>query len=208
VPIHDWTKVEAGIFHHFLHEWLFTIKAALNQNLLSSGHYALAEHVPIGNPSNTPSDRVLRAAQARGIVPPARKNRIAVKNAEDDGTVQVIDIVSPGDKDGRRAWRAFLERNAGLLADGVHVLVVDLHPPSERSSVADLLDDKPLTIASYQAGSQHAHVEPVAVGEVLPDMPLFLVPGGHILVPLEKTYQEAWRGVPARWRKVIDPTSS
>ena len=36
-------------------------------------------------------------------------------------------------------------------------------------------------------------------------MPLFLVPGGHVLVPLEKTYMIAWEGVPARWRKVIDP---
>ena len=42
----------------------------------------------------------------------------------------------------------------------------------------------------------------------LPDMPLFLVPGGHVLVPLEKTYMAAWDGVPRRWRKVIDPTSA
>ncbi len=39
----------------------------------------------------------------------------------------------------------------------------------------------------------------------MPDMPLFLAPGGHVQVPLEKTHLAAWEGVPARWRKVLDP---
>jgi hypothetical protein len=38
--------------------------------------------------------------------------------------------------------------------------------------------DKPLTLVSYDAGPpKTCHFEPVAVGNVLIDMPLFLAPG-------------------------------
>lgn len=30
MPIHDWTKVNAGIFHDFHHDWITMIKRALN----------------------------------------------------------------------------------------------------------------------------------------------------------------------------------
>ncbi len=35
-------------------------------------------------------------------------------------------------------------------------------------------------------------------------MPLFLVPGGHVLVPLEETYHSAFEAVPLRWRRVVE----
>jgi hypothetical protein len=44
----------------------------------------------------------------------------------------------------------------------------------------------------------------VAVGDVLPDMPLFLEPGVYVSVPLEATYQAAWRGMPDRWQRVLE----
>ena len=47
-------------------------------------------------------------------------------------------------------------------------------------------------------------IEPIAVGDVLSPMPLFLRPGAYVLVPLEETYQAAWEGVPRRWRRVIE----
>ena len=49
--------------------------------------------------------------------------------------------------------------------------------------------DKPLTLAAYSAGPVKAYVEPVAVGDVMPDMPLFLDPDRHVPAPLEATYQ-------------------
>ncbi len=48
MPIHDWTRVYAGIFHDFHHDWVFTIKHALNQGLLPPDYYALAEQVSGG----------------------------------------------------------------------------------------------------------------------------------------------------------------
>ena len=49
-----------------------------------------------------------------------------------------------------------------------------------------------------------AYFEPVAFEQELPDMPLFLTPRHYINVPLESTYREAWKGVPGRWKRVIE----
>ena len=50
-----------------------------------------------------------------------------------------------------------------------------------------------------------AFIEPVAVGDRLPDMPLFLTADVYVPVPLESSYQSAWDGVPAVWRQVLEP---
>jgi hypothetical protein len=43
MPIHDWTRVGAGIFHDFHQGWISTLSGALNSGVLSSDHYALIE---------------------------------------------------------------------------------------------------------------------------------------------------------------------
>ena len=48
MPIHDWTRVESGIFHDFHGYWIQLIKAALNAGLLPPEYYALAEQVAVG----------------------------------------------------------------------------------------------------------------------------------------------------------------
>ena len=66
--------------------------------------------------------------------------------------------------------------------------------------------ERPLTLAAYECSLiTEAYVETIAVGEPVPDMPLFLAPEAHILIPLETTYQAAWDTVPARWQRVIAP---
>jgi hypothetical protein len=58
---------------------------------------------------------------------------------------------------------------------------------------------QPLTLAAYSAGEpKQAFVQPVAVGEACPLMPLFLEAEQYVNVPLEETYMEAYRGVPRR----------
>src|SRR5207249_1721205 len=130
------------------------------------------------------------------------------------------EVVSPGNKNERNRFRAFVGRAADWIGKGIHLLVADLHPPGtwDPSGIhAALWEEvggkpftppagKPLTLAAYESDlGVTAYVEPVAVGDVLPDMPLFLVPGGHVRVPLEQTYTAAWRSVPLRWRRVIAP---
>src|SRR5438094_6839248 len=43
MPVHDWTRVEAGIFHDFHTVWIGQIRTVLNSGLLPEGYYALAE---------------------------------------------------------------------------------------------------------------------------------------------------------------------
>ena len=64
---------------------------------------------------------------------------------------------------------------------------------------------KPLTLASYQAGpTTTVYVEPVAVGDRLPDMPLYLVEERYINVPLEETYQTTWNVLPNEIRRLVE----
>jgi hypothetical protein len=43
MPVHDWTRVDDGIFHAFHNGWTFQLQTALNEGLLPQGYYALAE---------------------------------------------------------------------------------------------------------------------------------------------------------------------
>jgi hypothetical protein len=131
----------------------------------------------------------------------------------------MIEIVSPGNKNNEKAFKAFIEKACELLEHKIHLLLIDPFPPGKRdpngihaaiwSWVEDdpfsLPPDRPLTLVAYECGMEtEAYIETIAIGEPLPDMPLFLEPDGHIMVPLERTYLSAWRTVPLRWRKVID----
>jgi hypothetical protein len=48
MPVHDWSRVAAGIFHHLHHSWIEEIQRALNSGLLPDTYYALAEQRAAG----------------------------------------------------------------------------------------------------------------------------------------------------------------
>src|SRR5688572_12116516 len=43
MSLHNWTLVDAGIFHSFHTVWIGAINNALNEGILPEGYYALAE---------------------------------------------------------------------------------------------------------------------------------------------------------------------
>jgi hypothetical protein len=49
MPIHDWTRVDAGIFHDFHQTWVAEIKRELNDGRLPADYYALVEQVTGGH---------------------------------------------------------------------------------------------------------------------------------------------------------------
>ena len=60
-------------------------------------------------------------------------------------------------------------------------------------------------LVSYETGDeQTAYIEPIAVNAPLPDMPLFVATGMHILVPLESTYQSTWKATPEEMRIAVE----
>ena len=71
MPVHDWTRVDAGLFHSFHTTWIVQINTALNSGLLPEGYYALAEQ----HASETIADVLtLRAARAGHDQPPGGTN--------------------------------------------------------------------------------------------------------------------------------------
>src|SRR5688572_7190663 len=48
MPVHDWTRVEAGIFHAFHQHWIIAISSALNSGILPPDYYALPEQHAAG----------------------------------------------------------------------------------------------------------------------------------------------------------------
>jgi hypothetical protein len=131
----------------------------------------------------------------------------------------VIEIVSPGNKASKSELRTFVEKPSALIAQGVHLLVIDLFPPTKRDpqgmhkAIWDefaeedftLPADEPLVVAAYDAGPPEvAYIEPFAVGDVLPEMPLFLKPEFYVPAPLEATYQTSWRLFPSAMKKKLE----
>jgi Protein of unknown function (DUF4058) len=149
----------------------------------------------------------------------ARKaNRITIRHPDGE-VVAILEIVSPGNKDSRHAVRAFGRKAVEFLRAGVHLLIVDLFPPGRRDPqgihkvIWDRLHDEPftlpsdkrLTLAAYAAGTETvAYVEPVAVGDSLPDMPIFLTADRYVPCPLEATYQTAWEQFPPALREPLE----
>ena len=43
MPIHDWTRVDAGLFHDFHQSWSVTLRNALNSGGLPPEYFALIE---------------------------------------------------------------------------------------------------------------------------------------------------------------------
>ena len=48
MPVLDWSRVEAGIFHHFHHSWIEELQRTLNRGVLPSDYYAMAEQHAAG----------------------------------------------------------------------------------------------------------------------------------------------------------------
>lgn len=206
MPVHDWTRVDAGIFHAFHHGWISEISRELNRIVPAEQYYALpvlifGDTVPPGNVT-----RVVDVIEWYAN----KKKSIAVHRRTDHRTVSVLEIVTPGNKCSRGSIDWFGKQYRGVLDAGVHLNVLDLIPPTKHdpkgihpiiySKVAgDYKFDPshPLTCAAYVGGADaQAFVEPVAVGDALPELPLFLLPDQYVKVPLESTYLRAFEALP------------
>jgi len=149
------------------------------------------------------------------------RRRVAIRHARNRHLVAVIEIVSPSNKAKRSELRDLIGKSVQLLRQGVHLVLIDPFPPTDRDPYGlhavvwkELTGerftppvDKPLTVAAYAALGENkysSYVEPVAVGDLLPELPLFLTAERYILTPLEETYRAAWAGFPAELRTIVE----
>lgn len=242
MPIHDWTRVSAGTFHDFHQDWTIEIRRTLNRGLLPPGYYAMADQRVRGP---EPDVVVLDATRQPGVNGPggvavasspprtrqvsrltseratyARKaNRLSVRDHAGK-VVAVIEVVSPGNKDGVDHFNTFVGKLAEFVTAGVNLVLIDLFPPSPRDpegadrALWDRLGGepfeprppgKPLTVAAVEVAEDiTAYSDPVAVGDALPDAPLFLAPGWYVNIPLEQTYAASWEVTPVQIRQMFD----
>jgi hypothetical protein len=246
MPVHDWTKVDAGIFHDFHCAWIIHLKESLNEGLLPDGFYAMAEQhardripdvltlrapEPDSAPHPPPGDRGVALADApprvsRKLVADlafayhTRRRTLTIRHVSDHRIVALLEIISPGNKDRASCVADFVEKVDSALERGIHVLVADLFPPGKhdpqgihgaiwmRYGTEDYIvpPGQRLTTVSYRAdgATVEAYVEHLTVGDSLTEMPMFLTSDFYINIPLEATYQAAYRGVPAFWRDVLE----
>lgn len=217
MPMHDWTLVPAGIYHAFQIGWISAIADRLNADLLSNDLYAIVERAA---PEFDADDTTRFVSEAEVYV--RKKNVLAIRHTSGDGIVAVIEIVSPGNKSSEYPLEKFVQKACDFVEHGVHLLILDPFPPGPRDpdGVHALIwrqfhpepfrlpVDKPLTLVAYESETPtRAYVEPVAVGDRLPDMPLFVVQNGCVMIPLEETYRTAFDVQPRRWRRVLDPAA-
>lgn len=252
MPMHDWTKVEAGIYHHFHNMWLQAIVRSLNGGLLPPTYYALVEQVTMSSEADLltlqapthngvkfkPGRSVHTATETRPAVavlereeriPRKRpRERIAVRHVSNHKVVAVIELLSPGNKASVRTFKEFVAKAVGVLNAEVNLFLVDpfrptardpngIHAaiwkevvkpdPKKRPKPFALPAKRPLTAASYCVNDHGitAAVEPFAIGDPVPDMPLFFTPNeDYVTVPLEETYRAAWPDVPRVWREHLE----
>jgi hypothetical protein len=160
MPVHDWGRVPAGIFHAFHHEWIADISRSLNGGLLPPPYYALPEQMagrfgpdvlaleqrieedfePAA--SAQPDDgsvalldappTVRQTAEAEADFYRRKQKQIAIRHVSGHKLVAMIEIISPGNKASRGDLRDFVEKAADLLDRKIHLLVIDVQPRTPR----------------------------------------------------------------------------
>lgn len=155
MPVHDWTRVKAGIFRDFHNSWITHLKEALNGGLLPAGYYALGEQHAgraIADVLTLHDDEPRAGPPGRGAVavadaPPqsgrkmvasenaayrALRRTLAIRHSTEHRLVALIEILSPANKDRRQSVEDFVEKAIGALRAGCHLLLVDLFPPGRH----------------------------------------------------------------------------
>src|SRR5262245_33877268 len=149
MPIHDWTRVDDGIFHAFHLAWLGELQKTLNSGVLPSDYYALAEQfegsvgpdvltlqgngVDVGEPAEGDSSAtggpltlVRTPPQTRFTTHLSIPNYVSLRrtliihHVSGDRVVALLEIISPGNKASVYAFRTFLHKATGVLARGYH----------------------------------------------------------------------------------------
>lgn len=240
MPLHDWTRATPGMFPDFHSSWLTDLKRTLNRRL-PAGFYAMAEQrtslygpdvlVLTATPRPTPTPhpvggngvavaepRTARRLASRAL--PTTGRALTVRHATGNRLVAVIEVVSPANKDRPEHAGDFAGKVAGLVRNGIHVVVIDILPPGRHDPGglhaliwAGLDDepeptapppDRPLTFAGYRADVRPvAYLEYGAVGQPLPLVPLYLDGPAFIEVPLEETYLTNYTELPAELKAVL-----
>ncbi len=234
MPLHDWTTLDNWETVHQL--WITALYYAVKERL-PEGFRAYMATVPflsVGGSSGRP-DVSVHQWPGEAVPPEVQKGdwngavtnsgeapmfEVTVATLERGPTlfvesrgflVAAVELVSPRNKDRPDSREASLTRYTAYLLQGVHLLLVDVHPRPAGFSYPDRIAAAlgfaqppcpPPCAASYRVGEQAAgggrflavwHRQ-LVVGAPLPSMVLPLNVYQSVTVDLEETYRRAAAG--------------
>src|SRR6185312_8465090 len=153
MPVHDWTRVPAGIFHAFHVDWIPEIQKVLNGGLLPPGYYALPEqrtghsiadvltlHASAPHPEPPPLPPATGGTLLTEAPPRVRRKRtieqelrtrqrtLSIRHISGHRLIALLEILSPANKDRTQSVEEFADKVEAALGRGVHVLFIDLFP--------------------------------------------------------------------------------
>lgn len=158
MPVHDWTRVDAGVFHDFHNVWIALLRIAFNSGLLPEGFYALSEQhagkyladvLTLQRPAEPESSpRVIAGGVALADAPPqiqhqrslapaihSLRKTLTIRHVTDHRIVALLEIVSPANKDRPEHVEQFLNKLEEAITHGIHVLLVELFPAGKHDPV-------------------------------------------------------------------------
>ena len=216
MPLHDWSKVISNHFFNLQVPWLLSLIDRLNKDLLPKDLYSITQFdfpstpIALAPPFadwDEWGDRI-RSRQHRGEW---LQHSAVIRQRKTHQLVAAIEIIRPQNLQSAKAVRAMTSRILKYLQSGIHLLLIDVFPPTEPKQVGfhagvwKKLGHPPETTAagqspqvvSYLIGDTvEAFLHPLVFGVSLGEMPLFLTPTQVVNLPLEETYQHAWSRLP------------
>jgi hypothetical protein len=208
MPLHDWSERGGGwegVHHIWITEALRWVKPRLPAGYRA--YIGSAPVVAVGAPEERPDVGVHRRPEEPAPPPPTNgpapdgdepDEEIAVVTL-DPGTslyvemagrlVAAVELISPRNKDRALSQTSYLARYLGYLQEGVHLLLVDVHPRPLHFSFADRIAEElgtprrpcpPPMAVSYRVGGPAATGgrllavwrRPLTVDAPLPTVPL------------------------------------
>jgi hypothetical protein len=229
MPLHDWSRVRHGMFHHFHNSWIYKLADQLNAGALPQGFYAAGEQIPSRIEPDVVTLEQSAAAQwdhssALGVAehPPKaavhqesevdawlrKQDTLAIRRVGDDRLVAVIEIVSPANKSSRQRLAYLIAVLDRLTANGIHILVVDVLPPGQYdpAGLEAVVWDRAISGVSLPLIAPEQAVIGFCTGvggKPLPDWPLYLGHDCYVTVPLEASYAAAWEHYPVPWKSQV-----
>lgn len=172
MPVHDWTRVDAGTFHAFHTAWITHLSETLNGGLLPAGYYALpeqhagrliadvltlqapalaAQQLPTGEGGVAVREAPPRVRRKLSPAPGARVARrtLTIRHISGHRIIALAEIVSPANKDRAAHVEEFADKAENALLLGIHLLLVDLFPPGPHDpralhgAIWERFDDEP-----------------------------------------------------------------
>ena len=225
MPLHDWSERRGWDGVHLL--WISELVRWIKPRL-PDGYRAYIGSAPllaVGAPSERPDVEVRSwrledlsisepGSGATEMEPDVEvaaallETESALFVERDGRLIAALELVSPRNKDRPAAREACLNRYLSYLLDGVHLVLIDLHPRPLAFSFADgIVGELRVTQArcpspfanAYRVGSSAAEGgrllaiwrRPLQPNEPLPNLPLPLNEHASVMLDLERTYSQA-----------------